>query len=707
MTPPAETPRTPTQRFVLKQADTFLVAEAAGDIAGGDDGLFHNDTRILSKFCFELGGRAPWVLGSAVSQDNVFFTATLTNFPLPPLGGPATPEGVLHIERKRLLWNDRIFERLRFTNYATAAARVPVRFLFAADYRDMFEVRGQQRKEHGRVLPPRVGRSDVTLRYEGLDGVCRSSVIAFSEKPESLSADCAEFTVAIEPSGVYEFYLECGTAADQPPCRERYRAAAARARMQTRRQRLRSGRVLTPNRLFNEWIERSQADLALLTTELPTGPYPYAGIPWFSTPFGRDAIITGLQTLWLDPELSRGVLTFLAHNQAQEKSSFRDSAPGKIMHETRKGEMTALAELPFGKYYGGVDTTPLFVLLAGEFFARTGDIAFIRELWPALRKAMDWIEGEGNAKGAGFLDYARGADTGLANQGWKDSGDSIFHADGSFPDGPISLVEVQGYVFAARLGMAAMAEALGDTAQAEELRRRAETLRLAVEDKFWMPDQGFYGIALDGRNALCRVRASNAGHLLYCGLPAADRAAMVVEGLTSPGFRTGWGVRTLAEGSARFNPMSYHNGSVWPHDTALCAAGIARYGAREQAMHLLDSLFEAAVQFNMRLPELFCGFPRSPGEAPIPYPVACLPQAWAAGSIFMMLQACLGLRVDGQLGEIHIDRPVLPTGVDQLHIRRIVVGEAQVDLTFERMGTRVVAFAEGSNGRDVAIRARF
>jgi glycogen debranching enzyme len=707
----ADPPRAPTQRYVLKQGDTFLVADPTGNVTGGDDGLFHNDTRILSRFCLEIGGRAPWVLGAAVSQDNVFFTATLTNFPLPPLGGTATPEGVIQIERKRLLLENRIYERLSFTNFSTAAATLPVSIAVAADYRDMFEVRGQQRRAHGTVFAPHAGPRDITLHYEGLDAVCRTTVIAFAAEPATdvppvITASGASFQIEIPRGRTVALYSEVGLEAAPAPSRARFRAAAAQALMLARRIRLRGARLRTPSRLFNEWIDRSQSDLALLTTELPTGPYPYAGIPWFSTPFGRDAIITCLQTLWLNPALARGVLNFLARNQAHETSHFRDSAPGKIMHETRKGEMAVLEELPFGQYYGGVDTTPLFVMLAGEYAARTGDMAFIRELWPALRAAMAWIEDPANCDEHGFLTYERGADTGLANQGWKDSQDSISHEDGSLAVGRIGLVEVQGYVYAALRHMSVLAATFGDTEEADAWTARADRLRHAVETHFWMADQGFYGLALDGEQRLCRVRASNAGHLLFCGLPAPDRAARVAEQLMSPALRTGWGVRTLAQGAARFNPMSYHNGSVWPHDTALCAAGIAQYGHRDEAVGLLANLFESAVQFNMRLPELFCGFPRAAGEPPIPYPVACLPQAWAAGSIFMVLQACLGLRIDGARAEIHVDRPHLPQDVDRISIHRILVGQEYVDLTFERMGSRVVAFADGPGRHAVAIKAR-
>jgi len=447
--------------------------------------------------------------------------------------------------------------------------------------------------------------------------------------------------------------------------------------------------------VFDDWIEQSRADLALLTTELPTGPYPYAGIPWFSTPFGRDAIITSMQTLWLDPSLARGVLAFLAAHQARENSAFRDAAPGKIMHEARKGEMAQTREHPFAMYYGGVDTTPLFIMLAGAYADRTADMAFIEEIWPALERATAWILDEGDSNGDGLIDYARGADTGLANQGWKDSHDSVFHADGSDPVGPIALVEVQGYCFAALQAMARLAARRNLSPEDAFYRDAADRLRERTEAKFWMADENFYALAIDGSGRPCRVRTSNAGHLLFTGLSAPERAHAVIDTLMSPLMNNGWGVRTLARDEARYNPMSYHNGSVWPHDTAICAAGMARYGDRAAVAHVLDQLFQAAMRFEMRLPELFCGFPRSgPGDAPVAYPVACAPQAWASGSVFMSLQASLGITVDGFKEEIRILKPQLPYGIDTLEIRRMRVGKRLVNLTFQRIGTGAIVYSD-------------
>jgi glycogen debranching enzyme len=672
------------QLLSLKDGDAFLVADSYGDILGAADGFFDDDTRLLSRFRLLIGGHSPSRLGSGVSRDNVVFTFHGTNRPLPVMGQKATPPGVMHIERRRFLWNRRLYERVRIVNHSLDEELLPLAFEFAADFRDMFEIRGMKREAHGRQVAPILDGRRVIYGYRGLDGIDRASVIAFSEPPARLSARRAEFMLSLAPHGRFDLYIEIGRAIEDAPDRPRYRDAATAAIRATRQRRREGAAIHARGPRFNEWLQQSRSDIALLTTNLETGAYPYAGIPWFSTPFGRDGIITAWQMLWLDPSLACGVLTYLAKRQAHEVSAFRDSSPGKIMHETRRGEMSNLGEVPFGLYYGGVDTTPLFVALAGAYADRTGDLAFITELWPTLVAAVGWMDDYGDSNGDGLLDYARGAGSGLANQGWKDSEDSIFHTDGRFPNGPIALVEVQGYAFAAYRAMADLGGRLGDE-RAGAWRERSETIRQTVEDRYWMENEGFYGVAIDGEGQLCRSLTSNAGHLLFVGLPSPERAERVAQRLLSGAFLTGWGLRTLATGAVRFNPMSYHNGSVWPHDTAICAAGMSRYGHRTSAAVVLESLFQAATHFNMRLPELFCGFARHPGEPPIAYPVACIPQAWAAGSVFMVLQACLGLEIDGWNNRINLTRPRLPQGVDLLTLRRVLLGDQRIDLTLNRM----------------------
>jgi glycogen debranching enzyme len=726
-----------TSQYVLKSGDTFVVHDPLGDINGVDDGLFVNDTRMLSQLRLTFGGRAPSLLSGNVSNDNASFTAHLTNRPLPPLGGAGTPEGVIHVERLRVLCGTVLYEAITLTNYGFSDAVVPLSISFAADFKDMFEVRGLKRTQYGTTEAPSVGRDEVTLAYLGLDHVQRRVDIAFAPAPDHLFADRADYTIELSAHACVSVYLSVaahthalaaatgaeslGAQIAQPPHsshpahltqidamrprvgRAAVRAALADAHLSMRERKRATARLHSSNPLFNAWLDRSFADLSLLTTDLPTGPYPYAGIPWFSTPFGRDAVITSLQTLWLQPWLARGVLRFLAEHQAREDSKFRDAATGKIMHEMRKSEMAATGEVPFALYYGGVDTTPLFIVLAGAYASRTGDFAFIAELWPALERAAKWVSNVCDKNLHGLVDYRCESDRGLANQGWKDSHDSVFHADGRMPEGPIALVEVQAYACAAFDTMAEFATQRGLAEDAARYAARAVALRERVEALYWMPELDFYGIALDGHGELCRVLASNAGHLLAFGLPTRARGEAVARQLQSTLFHTGWGVRTLAAGQARFNPMAYHNGSVWPHDNALCARGLARYGNKQAAVHLLQALFEAAVSFDMRLPELFCGLARRRGEPPTAYPVACLPQAWAAGAPFMMLEACLGVTVDAVRGEVRIDQPALPEGIDWLELRNLRVGEGTVSITFRRVGEKVIPSTDNGNVRVVAM----
>jgi glycogen debranching enzyme len=546
------------------------------------------------------------------------------------------------------------------------------------------------RAERGTQLPAHSANQTVKLSYRGLDDVVRTTCIAFSLAPVAISATQAEFKLQLPRGSRAELSIEIGAQDEGAPSTQRFNEAANALTNDMQHRLAQGAAIATSGRLFDEWIDRSHADLALLTTTLPTGPYPYAGIPWFATQFGRDAIITALQTLWFHPQLAAGVLSFLASTQATEDSSFRDSQPGKVMHETRRGEMAALKEVPFGRYYGGVDTTPLFVMLAGAYETRTGDRGLVDRIWDALLAATGWIERRLAASPTGFLDYARGERSGLANQAWKDSHDSIFREDGSFPTGPIAVVEVQGYAYAALKCMSELATRRGDDQRGIEWLRKAEALRAAIEERFWIPQMRYYAIALDGDGSPCRVFASNAGHLLYSGVPSEERAALVAAQLMSERFSSGWGIRTLAAGEPRYNPMSYHNGSIWPHDTSICAAGIAAYGGRANVVQILNDIFETANQFGMRLPELFCGFTRIAGQGPAPYPVACLPQAWASGSVFLLLQACLGIRLDGERREVHVTRPMLPIGVESLSIRGLQVASATVDLEFHRIGEEVV-----------------
>jgi len=427
--------------------------------------------------------------------------------------------------------------------------------------------------------------------------------------------------------------------------------------------------------------------------------YPYAGVPWFSCPFGRDGIITALECLWIAPEMARGVLSYLAATQATESSEIQDAQPGKILHEARDGEMAATGEIPFRRYYGSVDATPLFVVLAAAYYRRTGDLQLIESLWPQIALAMDWIDRYGDADQDGFVEYDSKSPNGLRNQGWKDSQDSIFHSDGRLAEGPIALCEVQGYIYRARRSAAELAAVLGKGAIADHQQEMASELKTSFEQRFWCDSISSYALALDGDKQQCKVRSSNAGHCLFSGIGGSSRAATIVDQLGGSNFQSGWGIRTLADNEARYNPMSYHNGSIWPHDNALIADGYRRYGFTAQAAILLKGFFEASSQLNLnRLPELFCGFPRRPGKGPTLYPVACSPQAWSAGAAFLLLQASIGLSIDAIEKRIVLSRPVLLPFLERVHIRGMSVGDASADLMLFRSDHSVAVTVERRTG---------
>jgi glycogen debranching enzyme len=672
----------------LKYDDTFLVMDNHGDIGaseGGPDGLFHNDTRYLSRLELTINDFQPLLLGCNVRDDNSVLTADLTNPDVFRDNQLVLHKDTLHILRTTFLWRGTAFQRIGIRNHSSQPIPLRLALRFDSDFADLFEVRGLKRARRGTATRALVQGREVMLNYHGLDAVTRRSAILFDPQPSKLSDSEAQYECVLAPGEITRVFIAIGCDTLQD-VKTPFSRALIGAHRERRAAATDMATVESSNVLLNEVLCRSAADLAMLLTETPHGPYPYAGIPWYSTTFGRDGIITALQMLWFDPKVARGVLRRLAYFQAKTVDPAADAQPGKILHETRAGEMAMLGEVPFRLYYGTVDATPLYVLLAGAYLDRTGDIATIKELWPNIEAALTWIDRYGDMDGDGFLEYRRATEQGLANQGWKDSFDAIFHADGSLVEGDVALAEVQGYVFAAKRAAARCARHMGLNDCAAKLEQQAEELRTRFEAAFWCPELNSYALALDGEKNPCRVQASNAGQVLFSGIASPERAAMVADNLLSPQFFSGWGIRTVAKGAARYNPMSYHNGSIWPHDNALIALGFARYGLKSAVMQLFKGLFDAATYMELRrLPELFCGFKRQASRGPTLYPVACSPQAWASATPFTLLEASLGLEFDPDRNEIRLRNPRLPDFIDDVLLRNLQLGDARVDLRLRRV----------------------
>ncbi|HEX5432169.1 MAG TPA: amylo-alpha-1,6-glucosidase, partial [Bryobacteraceae bacterium] len=652
----------------------------------GEQGLYNDGTRFLSKMILHLGSKRPMLLSSTVRMDNVVLGVDLANPDIHSNGRVALPRGTLHLHRTKFLWNGVCYERLRIRNFGQTRVEAAVSLKFEADFADLFEVRGQRREKRGQQLESAAERNGVHIDYRGLDGVLRRIRIRSIPAPHKVSKSDMYFKIPLEAQAEAEllFSMSCEIDSNEPVPLP-YEQALSQASRYLHAEASAECTLYTSNEQFNDWLNRSAADLHMMISATPAGPYPYAGVPWFNTPFGRDGIITALQYLWVDPVLAKGVLTFLAQTQAEKTVPEQDAEPGKILHEARGGEMAALGEIPFGKYYGSVDATPLFVLLAGAYYRRTGDLEFLKSIWSNIEAALHWMDAYGDHDNDGFLEYARQSPKGLVQQGWKDSQDSVFYADGRMAEPPIALCEVQGYAYGAKSGIAEVAAALGNKEKASQLRCEAQKLKENFDRAFWCDEISTFALALDGNKRQCRVRTSNAGHCLFSGIASQEHGLRAAETLMAGDSFSGWGIRTLSALEARYNPMSYHNGSVWPHDNALIAAGFGQYGLRAQAARLLTGFLDSSIFVDLhRLPELFCGFERRVGRGPTLYPVACSPQAWAAGAVFLMLQACLGISVDATARRVTFSHPFLPSALRRVALRNLRVGEASLDLSVER-----------------------
>lgn len=682
--------------LVLKQDRWFLLANEQGEITPPGRcglGLFQDDTRILSHYGLRFAGGPPSVLSAQVRR--MFHAQIDMAVNDQAFGGNSwDPKNCVHVLRELLL-DGGLLERVTLTNYLTSPIDFWMELTLGCDFADIFEVRGWRRSGRGQYYAPMVDDRTITFSYKGRDGVVQESQARFTVPPTEIGPGGAAWRFQLGPSARLEFEWVItgnGRKAPAPP--------ASPLEMENRVMRLEEGyerwngdcsNWQTDVAAFNVMLGKAVEDLRALYLGADGGQVIAAGIPWYSTAFGRDSIIASLQTLPVNPSIAIDTLRFLAARQGRRESAFTEEQPGKIMHELRRGEMARSGEIPHLPYYGTVDATPLWLVLLHETWRWTGDEELVRELLPHAERALGWIDRHGDVDGDGFVEYLRTSEKGLQNQGWKDSGNGVPFPDGALPTPPIALVEVQGYVQDSKVRMASLYQALGQEDRAEQLAREAARLQAAIGERFWMEDVGTFALALDWEKKKVPTVASNAGHLLWSRVPTSEQAGRMVERLLQPDMFSGWGIRTLSASHAAYNPMSYHNGSLWPHDNALVALGFGLYGRRAEAGAVLDGLYEACAQMESnRLPELFCGMQRTLGMRPVLYPVSCSPQAWASGAFFMLLQAVLGLFPEAPSGVLHVRNPVLPRFIRDLTLTGLRVGRSRVSLQFRRHRDRTL-----------------
>ena len=679
--------------LAIKEGETFCYSDTEGtvdDRPGYGLGFYFQDTRFLSHFRMRIGGRDPILLSSSAERAYLCYV-DVTNPDLYDGSQLTVPQQTLNIRRMRAVAG-RIFERIRMKNYNGFPIAFDVELEFAADFVDLFEVRGLTRERRGRQHPPEASGREIRFTYTGEDDVVRTTLISFGQSPEALEVRgdlvVARFRVEVGPheTKVLSLSVEPNVGDDAPPAKE-FDAAVHELRRSYEDWERECTQIRTDNELFNQLLTQGLRDLRALYTKLGDHGVIAAGIPWFVAPFGRDTLFTSHQLLMLNTRPARDSLQILAELQGTEVDDWRDEEPGKILHEIRKGELARSGYVPHTPYYGTVDATPWFLILLAQYFRWTGDVDFVRGLLPAARKALRWIDEHGDLDGDGFVEYRSRSSRGLRNQGWKDSWDSVVHADGTLAEPPIALVEVQAYVYMAKSRTADLLSALGEHEEAARLRDQAQALRKRFNEVFWMEEEQYFCEALDGDKRQVKSIVSNPGHALYCDALEPEKAEAVAKRLFQPDMFSGWGIRTMSKAATAYNPMSYHNGSVWPHDNAIIAAGLKRYGFVTPTNRVATAMFDAAVHSDyLRLPELFCGFTRRTPSRPVQYPVACSPQAWAAGAPFLLLQAMLGVSALAHENLLTVNKPHLPRWLNWVELRNLRVGESRLTLVFRREG---------------------
>ena len=702
-----------TNNLTLIDGKTFLSTTMAGDImppGAPDSGFFHDDTRFLSRLELRVGGYRTVVLSSSTEQTFVS-QIELTTGQSTLRESYEIPENTVHIRREQLLSSDTLYDYLTFENFNFHDLELNIELAYEADFMDVFQVRGVARQDPGHYYLPIVNGDTIVFHYLGRDNVARDTVIHLSPKPDSVDGTTGRWRLRLPP--FKRFQLQTTIVPQVQGKRSRAQRPDFGQQLRQRRDAFgdwesRSTHFNSSNRIFEQLLGTAKGDFHAL--QIPEGKEHViaAGIPWFATMFGRDSLIAAYQSLFLNPQLAVETLRVLARYQGTEKNDWRDEEPGKILHEYREGEMTRAGEMPFGPYFGSVDATPLWLILLSETFNWTADGQLVKDMLPHAYRALDWIDRCGDLDGDGFVEYRRRSSRGLANQGWKDSWDAILHRDGEQAKSPIALCEVQGYVYEAKYRMSSLLRSFGDIDTADRLKREATEMAKRFEKAYWMPARGFYALALDANKKQCQVISSNPGHLLFTRMISQERARAVTQQFMKPSMFTGWGWRTMSQEERVFNPLSYHRGSVWPHDNAMVAHGMALYEFREPANKLFTALFQAAMNFrNYRLPELFCGVERREYDNPVQYPVSCSPQAWASGAVFLILMSVLGIRPSAHRKELNIVNPTLPEFLDSLKVRNMRVGDSRVGLDFERRGERTFCNVVDIEGDKLLVNVAF
>ena len=679
-------------RLAIKEGDLLLYTDTLGQVPGREDsvlGLYHQDTRYLSRHELTVAGRQP-VLLSSTAERGYTSTVELTNLEARMADGRTLPQATVHVRRTRFV-ADRLYELLRVRNFHQAEVELVIDLHFDADFADLFEVRGLRRRKRGTRLAAKAEKDSLTLAYLGLDEVLRETIITFSDAPESIKQGRARWRLRIAPGERFTIRYDVQVVAPGAPEPRAGDFSAKLSAVRHEHERWDSGAtdIFTDNELVNQVVRRGQDDLRMLSTEVDGERIAMAGVPWFAAPFGRELMFVGLETLLLDLRWAQAAVRFLERRQGRQDSAFREEQPGKIMHELRRGELAGMRAIPHTPYYGSVDATPLWLLLVAELTMWTGDLDGFDYRRDAVDAALKWLDERGDLDGDGFVEYERRSRAGLRNQGWRDAGDAVLHRDGSMAEGPIALAETQGYVYYAKRRLASIYGQLGDVERAERLTREAGALKQLFNERFWMEDEGYFAMALDGRKRQVRTVCSTIGHALWSRIVADEYVPAVVKRLMARDMFTGWGIRTVSKEARAYNPISFYNGSVWPADTALIANGMKKHGFNQESNRLAWGLVEAALaHVDVRLPELFCGFTRQSINRPVSFPMACSPEACSAGAFYLVLQSMLGIYAQAEENVVYVHNPGLPKWLGEVTLANLTVGRTTIRLRFRREGSQ-------------------